>query len=67
MQAEGMLTTFIIWCIGFVLYFFPAAIASHRKHKNAGAILMLNLFLGWSCLGWIISLVWASTSNVYED
>jgi Superinfection immunity protein len=44
-------------------YFFPAIIASLRKHRNLLAIFMLTLFLGWTGLGWIMALVWACTNN----
>jgi RsiW-degrading membrane proteinase PrsW (M82 family) len=46
------------------LYLLPAFVAGKRKHKNGAAILVLNLLLGWTVLGWIIALVWACTSNV---
>ncbi len=46
-----------------LLYLFPAFIAATRKHKNAGAIFLLNLLLGWTFLGWVLSLVWSFTSN----
>jgi hypothetical protein len=29
------------------------------KRANTGAIFALNLFLGWSLIGWVIALVWA--------
>ena len=45
------------------VYFFPAIVAGRRKHHNFLAILMLNLFLGWTFLGWVMALVWACTSN----
>lgn len=44
-----------------VVYFIPGVIATQRKHKNANAITMLNLLLGWTVLGWVASLVWAMT------
>ena len=47
----------------FVLYFLPAVIAFLRTHHNRYAILLLNIFLGWTFLGWLASLVWASTAN----
>jgi ABC-type sugar transport system permease subunit len=42
-----------------LFYFLPFAIAFNRKRVNAGAIFALNLFLGWSLIGWVIALVWA--------
>jgi len=46
-----------------IFYFIPAMIAYHRRHKNAGAITALNLFLGWSLIGWVVAIVWAFTDN----
>jgi len=44
------------------LYFVPAMVAGARGHQNTAAIFMLNLFLGWTMLGWVIALVWAFTA-----
>jgi len=44
------------------IYFFPSMIAIGRKHHNRAAIVLLNLFLGWTALGWIASLVWSATA-----
>lgn len=46
-----------------IIYFLPALIAGRRKHRNAGAIGALNLLLGWTFLGWVVSLVWALTED----
>jgi hypothetical protein len=45
------------------LYFFPTIIALIRRKPNAGAILVLNFFLGWTFIGWIVALVWAVSGN----
>lgn len=47
----------------FCSYFLPTIIAIVRKKPNAGAILILNFFLGWTFVGWIVSLVWAVSGN----
>ncbi|MDZ4056005.1 MAG: superinfection immunity protein, partial [Polynucleobacter sp.] len=41
-----------------IFYFLPFAIAFYKKRINTGAIFALNLFLGWSLIGWVIALVW---------
>jgi len=41
------------------LYFLPAFIASLRRKNQAGAIVALNLFLGWTLIGWVVALVMA--------
>ncbi len=43
----------------FTLYFLPTLIAFLRQHKNKLAIFLLNLLLGWTVLGWVVSLVWS--------
>ena len=48
-----------IFGLGFVLYFLPAIIAFARSKRDSVAILVLNFFLGWTAVGWIIALVWA--------
>ena len=45
----------------FCVYFIPTAMGA--KKKNGGAIFMLNLFLGWTLIGWVVALVWASTKD----
>jgi hypothetical protein len=41
-----------------LLYFLPTIVASHRGRGVAG-ILILNLLLGWTCIGWLVLLLWA--------
>jgi hypothetical protein len=53
----------VLTALFLFMYFLPAIVASSRKHNNATAIGVLNLFLGWTMIGWIGSMVWAFTSN----
>ena len=48
--------------VAFVLYFLPTIIAWLRDHYNRLAIFALNLLLGWTLVGWIVSLVWSFTN-----
>lgn len=41
------------------LYFLPTLFAGARGRRNTIAIFALNLFLGWTLIGWVMSLVWA--------
>lgn len=47
----------VIGAIG--VYFLPSIVGYNKR--NAGSIILLNFFLGWTLLGWVIALVWAST------
>lgn len=57
----GVLGLLCVAFVALVAYFFPTAVAFHRRHHNSWAILVLNLLLGWSFVGWVASLVWACT------
>jgi hypothetical protein len=48
---------------GFVMYFLPSIIALVRGKRDIVAILLLNLFLGWTLIGWVVALVWASKTD----
>ena len=48
---------YLIMC--FAIGFLPTILAFQRGHDSRMAILVLNLFLGWTGIGWIIALVWA--------
>jgi hypothetical protein len=56
---DGRLFLLVVVAIPF--YFLPAIVAMVRRHHNEMAIDVLNLLLGWTILGWIAALVWAST------
>lgn len=48
-----------ILIILMLLYFLPAILAEARGCKASNAICVLNLFLGWTILGWVAAMVWA--------
>lgn len=56
---EGIL--FIVFTL--LVYFLPAVVAAFRKHKNTSAVVVLNLFLGWTMIGWVVAMIWAFTNN----
>ncbi len=47
------------------LYFLPAIIAAVRHTHNSTGILLLNLFLGWTVVVWIVALLMALFSVPY--
>jgi hypothetical protein len=44
-------------------YLLPTTIAIIRKRTNSVAIFVLNLFLGWTLIGWVVALVWAVATD----
>ena len=49
----------IFLIIALFLYFERAIIALDRKLLNSGLIFIVNLFLGWTLIGWVGALAWA--------
>jgi Superinfection immunity protein/Protein of unknown function (DUF2510) len=42
------------------LYFLPLVIAASRKVSNIGSVAVINIFLGWTLIGWVIALAMAA-------
>jgi hypothetical protein len=40
-------------------YFVPTIIAVARRARNTLGIVLVNIFAGWTFIGWVIALVWA--------
>lgn len=47
-----------------LLYFLPAIIG--RDKRDSAGIFLLNLFLGWTVIGWLIALIWACAAEPYH-
>ena len=54
--------------LGFVLiagiYMLPTIIAYSRKVTNLGSVFVINFFLGWTFVGWIVALAMAARSKL---
>lgn len=44
---------------GLALYFAPFLVARKRKHPRLESIAVVNFFLGWTLVGWVVALAWA--------
>lgn len=60
----GLIVLLAICVVCLTITFLPAIIAYRRKHNQKLAIFMLTLFTGWTFIGWVVAIVWASTSDV---
>jgi hypothetical protein len=50
--------------LGTLMYFLPSIIALAKSKRDLLAIFLLNLFLGWSVIGWFVALIWAAKNDV---
>ena len=55
----GLIFILILGAIALGVYFLPTILAKVNNQPNFASIFVLNLFLGWSLIGWVLSLVWA--------
>lgn len=58
---------FILLTILIILYILPGWLAEKRGHRQAGAIICLNILLGWTLIGWVAAFVWALTNSSPES
>lgn len=65
-DGSSPIAGFILMVIAFVAYFLPTFIAAKRNHPNGNGIGLLNIFLGWTGIGWLASLIW-SVSAIHQD
>jgi hypothetical protein len=54
-----ILNGFLIVIAMFAFYLAPFIVAKVRGMAYRWSILTLNLFLGWTLIGWVISLCWS--------
>ena len=59
---EGLFFSIVI----LALYFLPSMIAYNRKVKSIGSLVVVNIFLGWTFIGWVVALSWSFTHNIRE-
>ena len=55
----GPIATIIIFSLFLVVLFIPSIIALTKNHPKKIAIIVLNLLLGSTGIGWIVALLWS--------
>lgn len=53
--------TLVIVLLGF--YFLPAIVGAVRSVPNLGSVVVINFFLGWTFVGWVVALAMAFRSG----
>jgi Superinfection immunity protein len=58
----------ILLAILIPLYFLPIIVACIRGlARGSGGVVFVNLFFGWTLIGWLLAFVWASTGRTHAD
>ena len=55
----------IICCI--TIYLIPAGISIFRDSHNSVLVFLLNLFLGWTVIGWLVALLLSASSESNQE
>lgn len=53
----------IIGLLGLAVYFLPTILAYKDDRKNKDWVCLVNLFLGWTVIGWFIAFVMQSSAK----
>jgi hypothetical protein len=49
----------ILLLVVLIPYFIPTIVAYSRGMHNKGSIIVVNIFLGWTFIGWVVALAMA--------
>ena len=60
-----VIAVLIFFMMGLAVYFMPTIIALARRHRQVDPISILNIFFGWTIIGWVICLALAMSTDVY--
>jgi len=54
--------------VGIGLYPLPTLIAAAReKTHGAAGVFLLNIFLGWTLIGWLVAFIWACSGRTAAE
>jgi hypothetical protein len=56
----------VLFAAGVLLYLLPMELAMYRDCRSAAWIALVNVFLGWTIIGWFAALGWAAACKVRE-
>ena len=57
------LALLVVWVAVLVcIYMLPTVVAVRRRVRNVGSVVVINIFLGWTFIGWVVALAMAVRS-----
>ena len=60
-SSDGALIILAIFSL--IIYFLPSIVANYREIEKQAGVFVVNLFLGWTLIGWVVALTWAVTGE----
>ena len=62
-NAGGYAIFNIVVFLVLLVYFSPSFVAFQKDHSKSMKIFLVNLFLGWTILPWIVCVIWANSRD----
>lgn len=62
-KSGDLIVTMLLVIAGLGVYFLPCFVAGQRKIKSSGGVFVVNFFLGWTFIGWVVALAWAASGE----
>ena len=63
----GLFFFLLFFVIGTAMYFIPTVVGMLRRVPNRGSLVVVNLFLGWTLIGWVVALAMALRDPVPDQ
>ena len=58
-RIESMLISLVFIAFILLLYLLPTYLAFRHRNRDRWIILILNIWLGWTFVFWLVLIVWA--------
>ncbi len=55
----GFVLFVVLGLLGVLFYFLPTIIAFIKKPPSIASVVVINVFLGWTFIGWVVALAMA--------
>lgn len=57
----------LVYLAAAVVYFAPSILAENRGTANLGGVFIVNLFTGWTMIGWVVAFAWAMSGETRKE
>jgi hypothetical protein len=64
--TDDLAGAFALMIVFLACYFLPWIIGKSRNVSNNGILFFINLLAGWTVVGWLACLIWASCAESRE-
>jgi len=56
-----------LWGLAVLVYFLPSITAYGRKARIGASVLLVNVFLGWTLVGWVVAFAMAAGGRTKDE